>query len=176
MEIIGNEQTVSIINEMLAFGIIPKDKPFEITNNLLDLYYIRYCEKYPEKSTKHKRKEVRYFKKLAGLTLMKLSLSRVKTKEKKVKEKPVLKSGILYLISNPIFPNLYKIGITQDLNARLSSYQTYDPHRRYKVEHYKFVDNMREEEKNILKKYRIDISVGEWIDNKKVKEMFTEFV
>lgn len=107
---------------------------------------------------------------------MKLSLSRVKTKEKKVKEKPVLKSGILYLISNPVFPNLYKIGITQDLNARLSSYQTYDPHRRYKVEHYKFADNMREEEKNILKKYRIDISVGEWIDNKKVKEMFTEFV
>lgn len=176
MEIVGNEQTVSIINEMLTFGIIPKDKPFEVTNNLLDLYYIRYCEKYPEKSTKHKRKEVRYFKKLAGLTLMKLSLSRVKTKEKKVKEKPVLKSGILYLISNPVFPNLYKIGITQDLNARLSSYQTYDPHRRYKVEHYKFVDNMREEEKNILKKYRIDISVGEWIDNKKVKEMFTEFV
>lgn len=176
MNIVGNKQTIEIITEMLELGIIPKDIPFEVTEEILNDYYARYCKKYPEKSLNRKRKDIRYFKKLAGLTLLKLSLSRSKPKKTMTNEKPLIKSGILYLISNPAFPNYYKIGITQDLDNRLSSYQTYDPHRRFKVEHYKFVNDMKEEEKFILKNYKISLSKGEWIDNEKVKEIFTNYV
>jgi predicted GIY-YIG superfamily endonuclease len=176
--IIGNNQTIDIIKEMIIEGIIPKTSSFEITDELMEKYYCKYCKTFPEKAKQHKKKEIRFFKKLAGLSLLKLSLSRIETKDvsNKTKNTNKIKSGILYLISNPAFPNLYKIGITQDLTKRLLTYQTYDPFRKFIVEHYKIVENMKEEESKILMKYKINISEGEWIDNDKVKEIFIEFI
>jgi len=176
-EIIGNSITKNIIYGMIDKGLIPISEPFEVTIDLLDVYYDTYCEQYPEKASKQKKKEARYYKKLAGLSLLKLSLSRTTGQEtqEKTSSKPKLKCGILYLISNPVYPDMYKIGITQDLNKRLATYQTYDPFRRFKVEHYKLVNDMREEEKSILSKYQINISVGEWIDDEKVKEIFMDW-
>lgn len=176
---VGNEKTQRIIEAMILAGDIPENDPFEITTDLLNKYYQKFVELYADlANTKCQKKpsNIRYYKKLAGLTLMKLSLSRVPLEGVKAAKTVKLKSGILYLISNPVFPDMFKIGITQDLNARLSQYQTYDPYRRFKVAHYKFVDDMRKTEREILDRYRINILKGEWVDSKKIKEVFTKFV
>lgn len=34
------------------------------------------------------------------------------------------KEGYIYVISNSNFPNYYKIGVTEDIKARLRTYQT----------------------------------------------------
>ena len=47
-----------------------------------------------------------------------------------------MKSGYLYIISNPAHVGWLKIGITDDINDRLHVYQTGDPKRSYKVEFY----------------------------------------
>ena len=47
-----------------------------------------------------------------------------------------MKSGYLYIISNPAHKGWYKIGITDDIQSRLNVYQTGDPKRSYKVEYY----------------------------------------
>ena len=44
-------------------------------------------------------------------------------------------SGYIYIISNPAFPNIYKVGIARDVTQRLNSYQTPDPERAYKLEY-----------------------------------------
>ena len=41
----------------------------------------------------------------------------------------------LYVISNPSFSGYYKVGVTSDFHQRLSSYNTGDPHRAYKIEY-----------------------------------------
>jgi hypothetical protein len=76
-EIIGNTVTREIILEMVNLGLIPKEEPFEISQKLLDLYYEFYAKKHPEKAIKHRKTEIRYYKKLTGLSLLKLSLSRI---------------------------------------------------------------------------------------------------
>ncbi|MGR3913165.1 MAG: DNA methyltransferase [Gammaproteobacteria bacterium] len=40
----------------------------------------------------------------------------------------------VYVISNPAYKGMYKVGVAADAEARLSSYQTADPKRRYKLE------------------------------------------
>ena len=47
-----------------------------------------------------------------------------------------MKSGYLYIISNPSHNGWYKVGVTDDIKARLHTYQTGDPKRSYKVEFY----------------------------------------
>lgn len=47
-----------------------------------------------------------------------------------------MKSGYVYIISNPAHPGWLKVGVTEDINARLHTYQTSDPQRAYKVEYY----------------------------------------
>lgn len=41
------------------------------------------------------------------------------------------KSGYIYIIRNPAWPEFIKIGITDDLDKRLASYQTSSPFRDY---------------------------------------------
>lgn len=40
----------------------------------------------------------------------------------------------VYIISHPMFPNFYKVGVAKNVKARLNSYQTSDPERSYKLE------------------------------------------
>ena len=47
-----------------------------------------------------------------------------------------MKSGFVYIISNPAHVGWLKIGVTDDINDRLHVYQTGDPKRSYKVEFY----------------------------------------
>jgi predicted GIY-YIG superfamily endonuclease len=47
-----------------------------------------------------------------------------------------MKFGFLYIISNPAHIGWVKVGVTEDINSRLRTYQTSDPQRAYKVEYY----------------------------------------
>ncbi|MGR3913167.1 MAG: GIY-YIG nuclease family protein, partial [Gammaproteobacteria bacterium] len=40
----------------------------------------------------------------------------------------------VYVISNPAYKGMYKVGVAADAEARLSSYQTADPQRQYRLE------------------------------------------
>ncbi len=58
-------------------------------------------------------------------------------------------SGYVYVISNPAYPNEFKVGIARDVKQRLNSYQTSDPNRRYKVEHQLLTPLYKEIERHI---------------------------
>ena len=77
-----------------------------------------------------------------------------------------MKSGYLYIISNPSFPGFLKIGVTENIEARLRTYQTSDPKRAYKVEFYIQHPDCYEAEKRIkemMKYFSTDtIQRGEW--------------
>lgn len=165
------EKDIKILDIMMERGLIPTNGLFTVNSELIDVFYKIYGEIYPSKGTNRKKSNIKYAKKLAGLSLMKLNLSRsFLDKAVKHTEKPLC--GIIYLISNPAFPNMYKIGITQNLDKRLTQYQTGDPFRQYKVEHYKFVEDIRLEEKKYLEQMNINIVNGEWVKSNKVKELF----
>ena len=40
----------------------------------------------------------------------------------------------VYIIFHPMFPEYYKVGVAKNVQARLNSYQTSDPHRSYQLE------------------------------------------
>ena len=62
------------------------------------------------------------------------------------------KEGYIYIISNINFSGYYKIGVTQDIDARLRTYQTSSPFRDYKVEYYIHHPNCYKAEKQIQEK------------------------
>lgn len=162
----------AIFYDMIEEGIIPKDGVFVITEDMQRSYVLRYAEHCGAGNTKTKSNEM-YAMKLAGLSLLKLNTQREDQQEVVVK-RTVSKtsSGIVYLISNPAFDGFLKIGITKDLKSRLSSYQTYDPFKRFKVEHYRVVADARKEEKLYLSHHNITLAKGEWVHRENVKEIF----
>lgn len=165
-----------VIEEMIKRKIIPEEGSFEITEKVLDSFYSIYPEIYPSKGTRIRNKDIRHAKKLAGLSMMKLLKQREENIEKKTKNRLDIKCGFLYVISNPCFPDYVKIGITKDLKFRLSAYQTCDPFRRFKVEHYRFFDDIRQKEKEILDTYKVDVSKGEWIEKKNLNDLLVKFL
>ena len=40
----------------------------------------------------------------------------------------------VYVISHPVYPDEYKVGIAKNWKSRLNAYQTSDPGRQYKIE------------------------------------------
>lgn len=145
---------------------IPAIGNFQITENMLFEYMETYKRYFSKKGENTLRKNNhRYARKLAGLTLLKELYKREIT----FKE---CNAGIVYVISNIAYPVHYKIGMTLDINSRLNQYQTYDPYRQFKVEHYEFVLNRRLMEKKILNSFSIEIENGEWVKREKAKEAF----
>lgn len=164
----NTEDTEKLVWLLKHNNTIPKEGVFEITeemiNKSLECYKIVKPPK--QRNSNISKSNNRFIRKMAAITLLKESMSRANNKIKP-------KSGILYLISNPAFIGFYKVGITQDLDKRLAAYQTYDPLRRYKVEHYKFVPDMRLEEKRLLQQFHLDLAKGEWIASSKAKKVFS---
>ena len=68
----------------------------------------------------------------------------------------------VYIISHPNFKkaSLYKVGVASNLKSRLTSYQTSDPLREYKVEFDMLTPHFRETEKYIHGKFPFD---HEWV-------------
>ena len=165
-----------IFYEMTERGIIPKEGIFAITDFMKEEYIDLY-KKYSSTGGNTKtRANKNYALKLAGISLLKLNKKReeveiVISKKSRLKTK----SGIIYLISNPSFDGYLKIGITKNLVARLNSYQTYDPFRQFKVEHYRVVEDASKEEKTYLKHHKINLAKGEWVHKENAKELFLNY-
>ena len=71
-----------------------------------------------------------------------------------------LEKKYVYIISNKSYKNEYKVGIAKDWKSRLSSYQTADPDRSYKLEFEYHTHNFRDIEKYIHEKYK---NKHEWV-------------
>ena len=77
-----------------------------------------------------------------------------------------MKSGYLYIITNPTHEGWVKVGVTDDIKSRLRTYQTADPKRAYKVEYYIFHPDAYSAEKKIkemMKCFAKDIK-NEWYE------------
>ncbi len=66
----------------------------------------------------------------------------------------------VYIISNPKYKNLYKVGIAKDYKSRLNSYQTSDPYRSYKLEYKILTPLFRAIEKHIHDTFE---NMFEWV-------------
>ena len=56
------------------------------------------------------------------------------------------------------------MGITHDIKIRMNTYQTADPFRRFMVEKYKFLEDTKKLEQEILKEFG-NKDNGEWLPN-----------
>ena len=73
-------------------------------------------------------------------------------------------TGYLYIITNEAWPGWVKVGITENLQARLHTYQTCDPLRRYKLVYSVHHPKYKEAEKKInevMKHFASEIK-NEW--------------
>lgn len=149
---------------------IPREGVFEIHETHLTSYIETYGNTFNNSGSGLRNKnQYRYARKLAGRTLTKLNFIRgAKFNE--------IDAGMVYLISNPCFPDHYKVGMCLDIVSRLASYQTYDPLRRFKIEKYNFVLNRRHAEKRILSHPDIFREEGEWIRKSNAVELFSSIV
>ena len=64
------------------------------------------------------------------------------------------KEGYVYIISNSNFPSYYKVGVTNDIKARLRTYQTASPLRNYRIEYYVHHPDCYGAEKQISEKLK----------------------
>lgn len=99
-----------------------------------------------------KRNEQVYNAKLAALSIVKYK------QDNKLK----IEEGFIYLISNPAWPDTYKVGMTYSPKDRLKQYQTYSPLRDFSLRHWSFWFDKRKAEKFIRK-----LSAGvshEWVN------------
>jgi hypothetical protein len=125
--------------------------PFIVTDSLRLQYAYIYAELTGGDFNTLTNSNKKYALKLAGLNLLKFG--------------GVDTAGFVYCISNPSFPGYVKVGITKDVTKRLANYQTYDPHRSYRLDTYRFVQRKRETEKMLLNNYGIASDKGEWVSD-----------
>lgn len=156
-------------NERLnSVGITGID--FRITDKFCEDYFYKYIYDstkiafIPMNSKEHDKtisRQVNYVK----LTMLKLKYMRNGERSKGIKE------GFVYMITNPAFPDWVKIGSTVDVYDRLDTYQTYSPHRDYRIESYYFSYDRYAEESMYHKRYE---SKNEWIE--KTSELMNDFM
>lgn len=162
-----NEVETKIVHSLLLKNILPHKGIFQIKENHLVNFVSEYDLYFGKKGKGLRKKEYKFARKLAGLTLLKVNYNRgAKFKD--------MKSGIVYLIENPAFPEHYKLGMTIELNNRLNSYQTYDPYRSFKVTKYQFVLDRFKMESDILNSVDINKEQGEWIKKENALEVFNK--
>lgn len=66
----------------------------------------------------------------------------------------------VYVISHPNYPGEFKVGIAKDVKARLNSYQTSDPDRRFQLEYNRQTPHFRELETYIHQQFE---NKHEWV-------------
>jgi Meiotically Up-regulated Gene 113 (MUG113) protein len=151
---IGRTERIAETVQLLSVAdIVPPYTAFDITEEMLAEYIRVYGSLGPKGNGKF---QYGYARKLAGLELLRLKFHRgAKAKD--------CKEGMVYLISNPTWPGLLKIGMTTDIDSRLESYQIYDPYKRFRVEHYDFCLDRRTAEQQLLEKFDVHLVDGEWV-------------
>lgn len=97
---------------------------------------------------------------------------------RKINEQAKFKEGFIYLIYNLNRPEYVKGGMTIDFNARLATYNVYDPCDEFRFADIKYVEDRRLSEAMLLKKLKLhsSYSKGEWfkIDKDKAVALFRE--
>lgn len=169
-------KSIDVIKNLITKKLIPEVGNFEVTEQLIDSYQSIYKKLYETKGVNIKSSNKKYARKLAGIFLMQENQKRLSIiKQVKISDSKYTDNcGIVYIISNNSFPGCYKVGMTKNLETRLKSYQTYDPYRSYKIEHYRFVKDAKYTEAEILKHFNFSIVKGEWIKDEKLKIHFIE--
>lgn len=163
-----NNKGQFVLLKMRESGIIPTDGFFEITEDLIVKYMDTYRALF-SKTTKRVNMGMNSLaRKIAGMSLLK----ELENRQEHVKSK----AGMVYMISNPSFPSYVKIGMTVNLETRLKTYQTYDPHRQFKVEHYEFVCDRFITEKKILNSFLVNLEQGEWIQRPNATKIFHDII
>jgi hypothetical protein len=145
-------ETVKILSET---GVVPPYSAFDINEDMLAEYIRVYGTLGPKGNGKF---QYGYARKLAGLELLRLKFFRG-ARPKDCKE------GQVYLIANPAWPDYLKIGMTVDTEARLASYQTYDPFKAFYIKNYEFVLDRRAAENRLLDEFGVHLEEGEWVKN-----------
>lgn len=138
---------------LMSKGLI-NTEDFSITKELIEEYLKAYATTGGGKIGK--RLNVVLARKLAAINLV----------EFKVQNNLPITEGFVYVISNPAWPGLYKVGMTTNPKRRLAQYQTYSPHRDYKLEWFGFFFNRREGEKLLLSK--LENHTHEWVKPSKL--------
>lgn len=133
---------------LMSKGLI-NTEDFSITRELIEEYLKAYAT--TGGGNIGKKLNVVLARKLAAINLV----------EFKVQYKIPVKEGFVYVISNPAWPGFYKIGMSTNPKRRLSQYQTYSPHRDYKLEWFGFFFDKREGEKLLISK--LDNYSHEWV-------------
>lgn len=137
-----------VLLELEKLSLINKDKGFDITFELID----KYIEIYSSISSKSGTKfDLRLARKIASMFLV----------EYKLYNKLPCKEGFAYIISNPAWPNHYKVGMSKHVKKRLSTYQTYSPFRDYKLEWFGFWFDAKLGEKALRACFNIESH--EWV-------------
>ena len=135
-----------------TWGLISTDTSFLIDESLLSKYrdaYNSVCGTVSDAKFDKRRKQ---YDRISSLNLM----------QYKSERKLSITEGYVYIISNPAWPKMYKVGMTVNPASRLASYQTYSPLRDFKLEHYQFSSNRREAEKKLHKLLEATKVAGEW--------------
>jgi hypothetical protein len=147
------ERIAETVRLLSVADIVPPYTTFDITEEMLAEYIRVYGSLGPKGNGKF---HYGFARKLAGLELLRLKFHRG-AKPKDCKE------GQVYLIGNPAWPEHIKIGMSVDSDARLDSYQTYDPFRAYYIKNYEFVLDRRAAEKKLIDDFGFHLLEGEWV-------------
>lgn len=165
-----NEKELDVLSSLYKLNIVPTRGIFQVTESMLqeyiNFYHMLYGRTNNATGTKSNKK---FARRLAGRTLVQLNALRGASYRS-------IKSGLIYLIENPAFSEYYKIGITVDIETRLSQYQTYDPHRAYKVSKYDFVLDKSLAEKFVIKNKTNEDGLGEWLLKPNGLKLFNEVI
>lgn len=166
-----------VIDTLIKRKKIPEIGYFLIDEKLCSEYDNTFKELFPSKNTKLKNHKIKFNNKLTRISLLNCLKQRKYEEDYNVTKrfKSENNFGILYIISNPSFPNFIKLGITSNLNNRLKTYQTCDPYRSFKVEHYILIDDVNKIENEIHVKYGISYENGEWIKRDKIEEILIKY-
>lgn len=160
-----DERRNKIEKLMILEGSLPKNGIFQISDDMLHNYVQAYNDLNGNGVGVRRYTNYKFARKIAGMNLLSILYERgAKYTE--------IKSGMVYVIGNPVFTEHYKIGITLDLGSRLSSYQTSDPLRRYHIVKYQFVEDRKRIEKTLLSNPNILKEEGEWVKQENALEIF----
>lgn len=156
----------TVINALIKAGKIPAEGAFQVTESLM-LDYVFAYKTISKGVDVGSNSNVKFARRLAGLNLLKENIDRgVKSSD--------IKAGHVYLISNPAWPNHYKIGVSYDCHKRLQQYQTYSPFRDFHIEKYDFVLDKLNTERLLLNHPLVVREQGEWVHRHNAKLIFDD--